>query len=284
MSHDRTSEALLAEVRSLLEGAGLADADREARSLVAAAGARGEPAAATELARRRAAGAPLGQLVGTERFMGLTLLTSPGVLVPREETELLARTALSVLGTSVGEEPRVADLCCGAGNLACALAVALPSATVHATDLTRPCTELARRNVAMLGLQRRVRVERGDLFEPLRESGLAGTLDAVVCNPPYISTARLSRDRAVLLDHEPREAFDGGPYGLTIHQRVIREAPDFLRPGGWLFLEIGAGQERPVELLIVRSRAYEEPRFALDGDGAPRVAYARTKGTPRQPA
>jgi release factor glutamine methyltransferase len=201
------------------------------------------------------------------RFMDLQLIHEPGVLLPREETELLGATALRLLG----EAPRVIDMCCGSGNLACAVAAHRPRARVWASDLTAACVSLARRNAAHVGVADRVTVVQGDLFSGL--NGLEGTIDAVVCNPPYISRAKLAGERAALLEHEPREAFDGGPYGLSIHSRVIREALAFLKPGGILLFEIGLGQERQVELLFTRSRAYIEITPVANAAGQVRVIH-----------
>jgi release factor glutamine methyltransferase len=129
--------------------------------------------------------------------------------------------------------------------------------------------------VAQLGLDGRVTVHQGDLFAGLAGAGLEGTVDVIVCNPPYISSGRLAGDRAGLLDHEPREAFDGGPYGLSIHQRVVKEALPFLKPGGWLLFEIGLGQERQVKLLFERTRAYQDLRMVANAAGEVRVVGAR---------
>ena len=186
---------------------------------------------------------------GRQTFLGVELLCGVGALVPRPETELLGRTAIEKI-TAAGPAPRVIDMCCGAGNLACAIATHVPGARVWATDLTDGCVGWTRRNVEHLGLGDRVTVRQGDLFAGFAGDALEGTIDVVVCNPPYISTGRLAADRATLLDHEPREAFDGGPYGLTIHQRVLKEAQPFLKPGGWLLFEIGEGQDRQIVLLF----------------------------------
>jgi release factor glutamine methyltransferase len=97
----------------------------------------------------------------------------------------------------------------------------------------------------------------------------------VVANPPYISTARLAKDRATLLEREPIEAFDGGPYGISVHQRLVRDAVAVLRPGGWLLFEIGLGQERQVKLLFDRAKSYTGVEFVADAEGRPRVAVAR---------
>ncbi|WP_246154577.1 N5-glutamine methyltransferase family protein [Methylobacterium oryzihabitans] len=207
------------------------------------------------------------------RFMGVEVEVPHGVLVPREETELLGYATFAVLR----DRPRpasVVDLCCGAGNLACAIAVAFPEARVVACDLTDEAVAAAAANVARLGLHERVAVRQGDLFAPL-DASLAGQVDLVVCNPPYISTARLAAEKAHLLDTEPREAFDGGPYGLSLHQRIVAEAPAFLKPDGWLAMEFGEGQSRQVEILFRRARAYAAPEFLHDERGVPRAVRAR---------
>lgn len=206
--------------------------------------------------------------------MGVELELAPGVLVPRQETELLGERAVSAL-RAMGGEPLVVDMCCGSGNLALAIAATLPSARVWGADLTNDTVALARRNARRLGLGERVDIRQGDLFGALAGQGLEGRVDMVVCNPPYISTTRLEGESAHLLENEPREAFDGGPYGISIHQRLVREAPAFLRPGGWLMFEFGEGQHRQVAALVARIRAYEPVTFAEDGQGRPRVAIAR---------
>ncbi len=208
------------------------------------------------------------------RFMGVELELAPDVLVPRLETELLGREAVARLRERAGPSI-VVDMCCGSGNLALAIAAHVETAQIWASDLTASTVALARRNADRLLLAHRVTVRRGDLFAALEGDGLAGTVDMVVCNPPYISSARLANNSVHLLDAEPREAFDGGPYGLSIHQRVIRDAVAVLKPGGWLLFEFGLGQDRQAISMIARSKAYEAPVVAHDADGAPRVAIAR---------
>jgi HemK-like putative methylase len=202
-------------------------------------------------------------------FLGVEIETGPGVLVPRGETELLGRTALDKLRATGGT---LIDVCCGTGNLACAIAIAAPDTRAWALDLTDTCVALARANVARLDLGDRVTVLQGDLYAPLAGDGL-GEIDVIACNPPYISTGKLeTRDD---LAGEPREAFDGGPYGITIHQRVAREAVPLLRPGGWLVFEFGAGQERQLDALLRRTKAYDLIELISDDAGTPRVIAAR---------
>jgi release factor glutamine methyltransferase len=261
----------------ILSSGGIADAEREATEILNTAQSRGVSAEqAFAMAKQRIAGTPLAYLTGHQNFMGIDLLTDEGALVPREETELLGNTALGLLRT-MGDAPRVIDMCCGAGNLACAIAYHLPSSRVWASDLTDGCVQLARRNVQHVGVSDRVTVGQGDLFAGLTEFALEGSIHAVVCNPPYISRGKLESASAGLLEHEPREAFDGGPYGLSIHQRVIKEALPFLRPDGLLLFEIGLGQDRQLAMLFKREKSYDNVHFIANTAGELRVSCARKR-------
>lgn len=255
--------------------AGVEDAAAQAARIVERAA--GDETKALGLADALAAGRPLGLLVGQASFLGVPILCAEGVLAPRLETELLGAAVLAELRGV--ESPRVIDMCCGSGNLACAIAVHRPDARVWAADLTDECVDLARRNATALELTGRVTVYQGDLFDAFGDGPDGpprGAVDAVVCNPPYISTAKLETERAGLLDHEPRAAFDGGSYGIAIHQRVVRIAMDYLRPGGLLCFEIGLGQGKQVTSLFNRARTYGEVQAVTNPSGEPRVLFART--------
>lgn len=215
----------------------------------------------------------------TTRFLGIELETEGDVLRPRAETELLATRAIALLADA-GDAPCVVDMCCGSGNLGVAIAVKHPSARVWGCDLTDGAVAVARANAARLGIADRLTICQGDMFAALDGAGFAGLGDMIVCNPPYISTYRLEGESAHLLANEPREAFDGGPYGISLLQRVVREAPPFLRPGGWLLFEFGLGQERQVAALVARAGAYGPVSFATDADGAPRVAIMQRNAEP----
>jgi HemK-like putative methylase len=166
-------------------------------------------------------------------------------------------------------------MCCGSGNLACGIATAIEDIHFWASDLTDETVQLTRRNIERLNLTTRVAVAQGDLFAGLTGLALKGTIDLIVCNPPYISTSRLNQDRAHLLEQEPREAFDGGAFGLSIHDRVIEDALPYLKPDRWLLFEIGLGQEKMVRHLFRRAAAYGEVQFAYDAMNLPRVAFAQ---------
>ena len=266
------------EIAEKLRDAGISAHLAEARQITAAA-VHDDPAGAETIARdwcaKRISGLPLAYILGRERFMGLELVTDPGALVPRPETELLGQAAIQFLEQNASASPNVIDMCCGSGNLACAIAHHVPGARVWASDLTDGCVSLARRNATYVGVDQRVQVFQGDLFTSLANLGLEGTIDLIVCNPPYISQGKLASDRAELLQFEPREAFDGGPYGLSIHQRVIREALAYLKPDAPLLFEIGLGQERQVKALFERTKAYGEVNFVTNAEGQVRVVWAR---------
>jgi release factor glutamine methyltransferase len=270
------------KVESILSRAGVGDPSGDALAIVAAASRLTDMAnhalCALAMAAERAAGTPLGYVIGSVRFMDVEVATAPGALVPRRETELLGWTALNVLnGLSNGGAPRLIDMCCGSGNLVCGIASHHAQVRAWASDLTGDAVRAARTNVRKLQLSNRVEVVQSDLFTNLVGRGLEGTIDVIVCNPPYISSGKLAGERAELLAHEPRAAFDGGPYGVSIFQQVLRDAPVFLKPGGTLLFEIGVGQERQVALLFDRTSCYDPIVAVNDREGRPRVIAGRAR-------
>jgi HemK-like putative methylase len=280
-------ESLKSKVSAIIAAVSGSATEAEADRIVAGAMAsRGADPEALGLgwALKRAQGAPLGLAMGRQPFLGITLAAREDVLAPREETELLGREALALLKQWASQDPdrplRIIDMGCGAGNLTCALAVAVPQARIWASDLTASCAALTRENVALHRLQDRVQVSQGDLFAPLADQDLEATMDLVVMNPPYIPSTSLEKSHAQLLEHEPREAFDGGPYGVSILTRLLQEAPAFLKPGGHLLFEFGLGQARIIRLLAERKPGYGEIRFAENGRGEPRVGILEKLGTP----
>lgn len=250
------------DVAHVLGLAGIADPAAEARRICAVAS---DASVALTLAGKRAAGMPLAFVLGRELFMGREFLCEAGVLAPREVTSLVAAIALRFLAPL--QAPNVVDMCSGSGNIGCTVALEHAGAHVWCADLMPACVVLAEKNAALHGVTARVKVRSGDLFAALASDGLDGAVDVVAAAPPFISTGRLAKDRAHLLEHEPREAFDAGPYGLTIHQRLVKEALPFLKPGGYLVCECGEGQEKQVRILFERTRAYAQVEIGRNADG-----------------
>ena len=231
---------------------------------------------------KRLAGTPLAHLTERQRFMGAELIAGPEALIPRRETELLGEAAAELLQTALshGGEGIALDVCTGSGNLALGIALRVRGAKVLAADLSDAAVKLARRNAALLGLESRVEVRQGDLLAPFDEPDFLGRVDVLVCNPPYISSGKLAAMPTEISGFEPQLAFDGGPFGIRILQRLIREAPRFVRAGGWLAFEVGLGQGPAVLKRLVPSAGFDQVRPLADTSGQVRAILARVQTLP----
>ena len=231
------------------------------------------------LIHRRIEGTPLAHLTGRQQFMGLEMIASAEALIPRRETELLGRAALDRLHAIVREQgdARVIDVCTGSGNLALALAWHEPRAHVWGADLSDEAIALARRNVAHLQLADRVTFRSGDLLAPFDAPEFHGRIDLLVCNPPYISSGKVDGMEREIIGHEPRMAFDGGPLGIRILQRLINAAPRFLRQGGWLVFEVGLGQGRGIRRRLELHGGYCDLDDIVDQNDQVRAISARIR-------
>lgn len=188
------------------------------------------------LVARRAARVPLQHLTGTAGFGHLELAVGPGVFVPRPETELLAQWAVRT-GAGLGDGAVVVDLGSGSGALALAIAQALPAARVYAVERSPAALRWLRRNAAARAAagDRPIEVVAGDATDPAVLAGLAGTVDLVVANPPYVPDGTPVPPEVA--GHDPPEAVFAGPDGLAVLRPVIARAAALLRGGGWCGLE-----------------------------------------------
>ncbi len=202
----------------------------------------------SEAIRRRSGGEPLHYVRGWVEFDDLTIDVAPGVLIPRPETELLARHAAAHLLTV--KAPRFIDVGTGSGCVAIALARAVEAAVGLAIDSSAQALAVARRNVVNHGLGARVRLMRGDLCEAV---GMKASVDLIAANLPYVPTAAIAGLEPHVRDWEPRAALDGGLDGLTLIERLLQTAGPVLSSRGRLMLEIGAGQSPRVAAM---ARAY----------------------------
>ncbi|WP_456412427.1 peptide chain release factor N(5)-glutamine methyltransferase [Thiolapillus sp.] len=226
--------------------------------------------------QQRLAGVPLAHISGRQRFMGLELITGPEALIPRKETELLAGSAINVLRRhEVGKPACVIDVCTGAGNVAVAIAMEVQHAQIYAADLSEEAIVLAHQNCALHGLTDRILLHTGDLFEPFRALGLNREVDMITCNPPYISSAKVPAMEHEIAAHEPHMAFDGGVFGVNLMRRLISEAPDFIRSGGYLFFEVGLGQGPALCRQMNNMAEYSAVETMADAEGNARVIAAR---------
>lgn len=213
----------------------------------------GELACYRERIARRSRREPLQYILGYTEFMGLRFGVDRPVLIPRPETELLVET---VLGWPLPATARVADVGTGSGAIAISLARLRPHWEVWASDLSPQAIQVARDNASRHGVAERLHWLVGDLMDPFPADR---QWDVIVCNPPYIATPELAGIQEEVRQ-EPRLALDGGPDGLAIYRRLVPAAAARLAPGGYLGVEIGAGQAAAVTGL-----------FAQAGLGAVRV-------------
>ena len=237
-----------------------------------------ELASYRDLVRRAGEQEPIAYLTGKAHFFNLEFEVTRDVLIPRPDTETLVENVLQLVRHQSGfETPRVLDLCTGSGCIAAAIAYHLKSAMVTATDSSVAAVEVARRNVERLVLADRVIVEQGDLFEPLSGMADAQPFHLLVSNPPYIPTAQLETlDRSVR-EYEPIAALDGGLDGMTLHRRILAEAPHRLVPGARVYLEIAFDQGPLAELAAREFDAFDDIRILKDYGGRDRVLTARRR-------
>ncbi|MEO9144890.1 MAG: peptide chain release factor N(5)-glutamine methyltransferase [Ginsengibacter sp.] len=232
-----------------------------------------------QLIDRRLKNIPLSHITGRQNFMGIEILSDNRALIPRKETEILGNKALEISKRLATEKQPVLimDICCGAGNLGLAVAHYNPIAEILATDLSQEAVELTKDNISFLGLNNRAHVEKGDLFSAFDKKDYYGNIDLIICNPPYISSAKVSKMNTEISDHEPVLAFDGGMFGTKIIQRLIIEAPRFLTPAGWLIFEVGVGQGEFLMRLCSESNHYCNVDSVSDAQNNIRVIIAQKK-------
>jgi release factor glutamine methyltransferase len=222
---------------------------------------------------RRLRREPVQFITGTQEFWSLALTVTPDVLIPRPETELLVEALLDFARETGAREMRLMDVGTGSGAIAVAAARELPKAVVVAGDLSLAALKLARDNARRHQVSERILFLCMDLF-----CGLGRTLfDAVVTNPPYVKSSDFSLLPREIRDYEPRYALDGGEDGLQTIRAIIDQAPDFLRSGGILALEMGAGQAEVVGALVSRTNRYRGQHMLKDYSAIDRVLIAQRR-------
>ncbi len=217
---------------------------------------------------------PLPYITGEAWFCGRSFKINRAVLIPRPETEMLAELTLQACREIAG--PTLADIGTGSGCLAVTLAAERPDTHAWATDLSPDALKVARKNAVRHGVLDRLTLLPGDLLAPLpRDVGF----DVIVSNPPYITEAELPNLQPEVRDYEPSLALTGQPAatgvdGARLHRRLIDDAPHYLKPGGWLLLEVGQGQAENVSE-YARAAGYEKAAVQDDFGGIGRVVLAR---------
>jgi release factor glutamine methyltransferase len=226
------------------------------------------------LIERRAAREPLQYLTGVQEFWSLRFRVSPAVLIPRPETEHLIECCLRL---NARLDPLILDIGTGSGCLAIVAAREIPGAGVQATDISPAAIEVARDNAVAHGVADRIVFHEGDLFAPLRGHDIEGRADFILSNPPYIGEQEIETLAPEVRDNEPRAALSPGHDPLGVHRRLAAQAGDFLRPGGYLIVEIGQGQDEALRNMYGAVPSLEVLGVPADLSGIPRVLCARAR-------
>jgi release factor glutamine methyltransferase len=276
---------LLAGCAAMLESEGVEEAHREAREIVAAildvpkfwAAANSVADASPQVARSviraamlRAGGMPLAYAVGRASFRHLTLDVDERVLIPRVETEVLVER---VLERCTAKTRTIADIGTGSGAIALSLAFEAEFERVFATDVSLDAIHVAAANAASLAKSLKSPVEfcHGSLLAPLHGK----KLDAIVCNPPYVSFAEIADLPADVRDWEPSLALLCPQDGLAVTRELVRHAPDALARRGLLALEVDTRRAGTVAEMIAVDGRYTEVEVLLDLTGRERFVFAR---------
>lgn len=237
----------------------------------------GQEESFSELLARRCRRIPLQHLTGEQEFMRLPFFVNAHVLIPRQDTELLAEEALRLLRSREGSfgsaddsiKPRVLDLCTGSGCIAVSLKSFCPEADVTGSDISAEALSTAQRNAQRNGTD--VTFVQSDLF-----SEIGGRFHMIVSNPPYIPSGVIPTLMPEVRDHEPLSALDGREDGLYFYRKIIALADEYLLQGGYLLFEIGYDQGQTVsDLMLIND--FTEIRVLRDLQGLDRVVTGRKR-------
>lgn len=278
----KTYNDIYIETRKQLKNAGIEACDLEARLIVAGAAGKTTaqlvrdlslyaseelPEIVGEMTQRRLAGEPVAYITGSWEFYGVELDITRDVLIPRPDTEVLVKAAVTLFSGRNGR-PRILDLCAGSGCIGCALAVQMPGARIILADNDLKALAVCRKNVERNRLENRVICVEADATQ--KPPMLMGKFDLLVCNAPYIPTAEIETLDSSVKDYEPRAALDGGADGLDIIRDVLRLWSSVLKERGAMMLEIGEGQAQTV-IALMKAAGFAGVQALKDTAGTERV-------------
>jgi len=222
--------------------------------------------------RRRINGEPIQYIIGKAQFLGLEFKVNKDVLIPRPETEILVETAIKLGQGSrvVGDRLKILDIGTGCGCIAISLAKFLSNAEIYAIDVSIKSLKIAEENTKLNNVN--IKFMQGDLFNTYNLQPT--TYNLIVSNPPYIPTAEINKLQPEIR-YEPRIALDGGEDGLDFYRRLIQKSPPYLKPAGFLILEIGDKQKEAIEKIFQKDDIFEIIDIVQDYNNIDRVIVAR---------
>ena len=199
------------------------------------------------LLERALSGEPLPYILGQWEFHGMTLTVTPDVLIPRDDTEVVAQLAIRT-AKFLPQNPRILDLCTGSGCVGLAIAKEVPDARVTLGDVSPAALKVAKQNTLSQHLSGRVNAVPVDALRPA--PAFLGLFDLIVSNPPYVTTEQMQKLDPSVRDYEPELALHGGADGLDFYRAILNNFIPALQPGGYLAFEFGQGQEDAVCTLL----------------------------------
>jgi len=231
------------------------------------------------LIQDRISGVPLAHLTERQYYMGLEFIVKKGLYIPRKETELLAKTAITSISNEYSKNANVnvLDLCCGIGTVALAIASYCRNAYVFGSDIYKPAIDCAKTNAIHFNLENRSSFINADLFDPFEQLSLKNKTHVIVSAPPYITTVKVKQMAIEISNHEPVEAFDAGAMGVSIFFKLISNAPDYLESNGFLIFECGLGQGEFLANRIRLNNHYKNVTEIKDEHGHVRVILSQKK-------
>lgn len=246
-----------------------------------------------DLIERRASRVPLQHITGRQEFMGLPFEVNDKVLIPRQDTETMVEDALELLdkGTlrrqeytgGLGKGTDVLDLCCGSGAIGISIAKLAKGAHVTCSDLSKEALEVAQRN-ARLNDCKSVKFTESDMFDAFCGRLGKKKFNLIISNPPYIPPSVIEGLEPEVREHEPMMALDGGEDGLDFYRIIAQQAPEHLKKGGVLMMEIGFDQRDAVKSLLQETGRFEKIIGLTDLTGKDRIIVAILSKNPQKTA
>jgi release factor glutamine methyltransferase len=226
------------------------------------------------LVARRMKREPVAYITGKKEFWSRSFEVTPDVLIPRPDTEILVEEILKLFDQKREQRLRILEIGTGSGAISVALASELNNVSVTATDFSPKALAVAEKNAVNNNVGNKISFVCGDMFESVE-----GTFDIIVSNPPYISECEFDLLDAEVRVYEPRRALVAGPEGTEFHRKLVRDGNRFLEKGGWLVMEMGAGQRSAVEKML-KEEDYCDIILGSDYAGIERVALAKKRRLP----
>jgi release factor glutamine methyltransferase len=209
--------------------------------------------------------------------MSLDFVVDERVLIPRPETEILVETVLKKTDNKLYHDRAITviDIGTGSGNIAVSLAKNRSNIKIYASDISQEALTVASENIQRHDVADKIQLLHGNVFDAFSSNVKKGQVDFIVSNPPYVSESESRNLEPELIDHEPLLALVGGEDGLFFYKQIIKDARSWIKPGGYLVIEIGETQADSIIKLMQNELHYDEIETIKDLQGNERIISAR---------